>query len=73
METYTYQYTQSFSDGETTKVSVTGTERAIMRFIQLNQPTLWEQYKSRYNSPMRIKELADMTSRLLGMTLTENK
>ena len=73
METYTYQYTQSFSDGETTKVSVTGTEKAIMNFIQLNQPTLGEQYKNRYNSPMSIKALTDMTSKLSGIILTENK
>lgn len=73
METYTYQYTQSFADGETTKVSVTGTEKAIMNFIQLNQPTLWEQYKNRYNSPMSIKALTDMTSKLSGIILTENK
>lgn len=73
METYTYQYTQSFSDGETTKVSVTGTEKAIMNFIQLNQPTLWEQYKNKYNSPMSIKALTDMTSKLSGIILTENK
>ena len=44
-----------------------------MNFIQLNQPTLWEQYKNRYNSPMSIKELADMTSKLSGITLTEIK
>lgn len=73
MENYTYQYTQNFADGETTKITVTGTEKAIMNFIQLNQPTLWEQYKNRYNSPMSIKELADMTSKLSRITLTENK
>lgn len=73
MENYTYQYTQNFADGETTKITVTGTEKAIMNFIQLNQPTLWEQYKNRCNSPMRIKTLADMTSKLSGIFLTENK